>query len=76
MSSTPTTKTRTYKYTRRLRYTEGTLLKLKIRKNLKYTVSENKHTDKDKNNQIHSQIKMHLMNITKIDKYEKTEQQC
>ena len=48
---------------------------MKIQKTLKYTVSENKHTDEDKNNQIHSQIKIHLMNITKIDKYEKTGQQ-
>ena len=44
-------------------------------KKLKYKVSKNKQTsDEGKNNQIHSQIKIHkehLMNITKIDKYVK-----
>ena len=68
-------KTRTNKYTHRSRYTERTLLKLKNTKKLKYKVSKNKHTtDEDKNNQIHSQIKIHnehLKNISKIDKYKK-----
>ena len=37
----------------------------------------NTQTNEDKNKQIHSQIKIHnehLKNITKIDKYKKTEQ--
>ena len=42
-------------------------------KKLNYNVSKNKHTnDKDKNNQIHSQIKIlneHLKNVNKIEKY-------
>ena len=50
------------------------LLKLKNTKKLKNEVSKNKHTtDKGKNNQIHSQIKIHnehLNNISnKISKY-------
>ena len=37
-----------------------------------YKVWENKHTtDKDKNKQVRSQIKTHLKNITKIEKYKK-----
>ena len=43
------------------------------KKNLKFKVSKNDYaTDKDKNNQIHSQIKIHnkhLNNINKIGKY-------
>ena len=42
---------------------------------MNYKISNNKHTtDKDKNNQIHSQINIHnkhLKNITKIEKYKK-----
>ena len=42
---------------------------------MKFKVSKNKHTtDKDENNQIHSQIKIHnehLMNIVQIGKYKK-----
>ena len=54
LNSTSTTKTRRNKYTRRLRYPERTLLKLKNTKKLKYKVSKNKHTaDEDNNNQIH-----------------------
>ena len=45
---------------------------------LNYEVSKNEHiTNEDKNKQIHSQIKIHnkhLKNITRIDKYKKTEQ--
>ena len=42
------------------------------KKALKYKASKNKHTtDKDKNNQIHSHIKMHLNSINKIGKYKK-----
>ena len=49
LNSTSTTKTRTNKYTRRLRYTARTLLKLKNTKKLNYKVSKNKHTnDEDK----------------------------
>ena len=48
-------------------------------KKLKYEVSKNKHTtDKDKNNQIHSQIKIHnahLNNINKIGKYKQLKTQ-
>ena len=59
LNSTSTTKTRTNKCTRRLRYPERLLLKLT------YKASKNKYTtDEDKKNQIHSQIKIHLMNIT------------
>ena len=40
-----------------------------------YKVSKNKHAnDEDKNNQIHSQIKIHnehFKNINKIEKYKK-----
>ena len=50
-----------------------TLLKLANTKKLNYNVSKNKHTaDKDKNNQIHSQMKIlneHLKNVNKIEKY-------
>ena len=36
---------------------------------MKYKVLRNKYTtDEDKKSQIHSQIKIHLMNITKIVK--------
>ena len=46
--------------------------------NNSYKVSKNEHeTNEDKNKQIHSQIKIqneHLKNITKTDKYKKTEQ--
>ena len=52
-----------------------TLLKLKIQKKLNYKVSKNKHTiDEDKNNQIHSQTKIHneyLKNINRIEKWKK-----
>ena len=45
----------------------------KYKKTPKYKISKNKHTtDKDKNNQIHLQIKIHnehLSNINKIGKY-------
>ena len=42
----------------------------KYKNHLKYKISKNKHTtDKDKNNQIHTHIKIHLNNINKIDKY-------
>ena len=62
--------------------TSRRLLKLKNTKNknnkknkLKYKVLKNKYTtDKDKNNQIHSQIKInndHLNNINEIEKYKK-----
>ena len=70
MNSTFTTKTRANKYTHRLKYGERTLLKnWKIQKKLKYKVSKNKHkTDENKNNQIHLQIKIQLMNITQIGK--------
>ena len=75
LKSTSTTKTRTNKYTRRLRYAGRTLLKLINTKKLKYKVSKNKHTtDEDKDNQIHSQIKIHnehLMKITQIGKHKK-----
>ena len=51
------------------------LLKLANTKKLNYKVSKNKRTtDEDKNNQIHSQIKIHnehLKNINKIEKYKK-----
>ena len=41
-------------------------------KKLKYKVSKNKQTtDEDKNKQVYSQIKIHLKNITKIEKYKK-----
>ena len=44
----------------------------KYKNHLKYKVSKNKHTtDKDKNNQIHSLIKMHLNSINKIGKCKK-----
>ena len=66
MNSTFTTKTKTNKYTRRLRYTWRTLLKLNI------IVSKNKHTtNKDKSKQIHSHNKIHLNSINKIGKYKK-----
>ena len=46
-----------------------------VANNINYIVSKNKHTtDEDKNNQIHSQIKIHnehLKNINKIEKYKK-----
>ena len=46
--------------------------------NSNYKVSKNEHTsNEDKNKQMHLQIKIHnehLKNITKIDKYKKTEQ--
>ena len=46
-----------------------------VTNNNNYKVSKNIHkTDKDKNKQIHSQIKTHnkhLKNITKIEKYKK-----
>ena len=75
LNSAPTTKTKTNKYTRRLWCTWRTLLTLKNTKKLKYKLWKNKHTnDKDKNNQIHSQIKIHnehLNNINNIDKYKK-----
>ena len=49
--------------------------KLTNTKKLNYKISKNKHTtDEDKNNQIHSQIKIHnehLKNINKIEKYKK-----
>ena len=46
----------------------------KYKNYLKYKISKNKHrTDKDKNNQIHSQITIHLNSINKIGKYKKTE---
>ena len=51
INSTSTPKTRTNKYTRRLRYTGRTLLKLKNTKKLTYKISKNKHkTNKDKSN--------------------------
>ena len=44
----------------------------KYKNHLKYKVSKNKHTtDKDKNNQIYSQIKIHLNSINEIGKYKK-----
>ena len=63
------TKTRTNKYTHRLRYTERTLLKLKIQKKPSSTKYQEINTQPMKT-KIHSQFKIHLMNITKIDKYE------
>ena len=52
------------------------ITKINKYKKLTYKVSKNKHaTDEDKNNQIHSQIKIHskyLKNINKIEKYKKT----
>ena len=40
--------------------------------NNSYKESENKHTtDKDKNKQVHSKIKIHFKNITKIEKDKK-----
>ena len=58
------------KYTRRLRHIMNTwriLLKLKNTKKLKNEVSKNKHTtDKGKNNQIHSQIKIHNEHLNNI----------
>ena len=43
-----------------------------VANNNTYRVSKNKHTTaKDKNNQVHSQIKIHLKNITKIEKDKK-----
>ena len=43
-----------------------------VANNNNYKVSKNKHTtDEDKNKQIHSQIKIHLKKITKIEKYKK-----
>ena len=49
-----------------------------VASNNNYKVSKNEDTtNKDKNKEIHSQIKIHneqLKNITKIDKYKKTEQ--
>ena len=49
-----------------------------VASNNNYEVSKNENTtNKDKNKEIHSQIKIHneqLKNITKIDKYKKTEQ--
>ena len=70
LNSTSTTKTKTNKYTRRLRYTWKTLLKLKNTEKLKYVVSKNtRTTNKDKNNQIHSHIKIHLNDINKVGKY-------
>ena len=42
------------------------------KKALKYKASKNKHTtEKDKNDQIHSHIKIHLNSINKIGKYKK-----
>ena len=49
-----------------------------VASNNNYKVSKNEDTtNKGKNKEIHSQIKIHneqLKNITKIDKYKKTEQ--
>ena len=35
----------------------------------KYEKSEQHFYNEDKNKQVHSQVKMHLKNITKIEKY-------
>ena len=65
LSSTSTTKTKTSKYTHILRYK-----KLWQIQKTELQVSKNKHkTNEDKNNQIHSQIKIdneHLENIIKL----------
>ena len=66
-------KTKTNKYTGRLRYimnTWRTLLKFKnTKKTLKYKVTMNKQkTDKDKNNQMHSQNKIHNEHLKAINK--------
>ena len=78
LNSTSTTKIKTNKYTRRLRYiiyTWRTLLKLAKYKKLNYELSKNKHTtDEDKNNEIQLQFKIHqehLKNVNKIKKYKK-----
>ena len=43
-----------------------------VANNNTHGVSKSKHTtDKDKNKQVHSQIKIHLKNITKIEKDKK-----
>ena len=43
-----------------------------VANNNTYRVSKNKHTTtKDKNKQVHSQIKIHLKNITEIEKDKK-----
>ena len=73
LNNTSTTKTRTNKYTRRLRYTERTLLKMK---NIKtWTTKYQRINTKPMKTKIYSQIKMHLKNITKIEKYKKNEVQ-
>ena len=38
----------------------------------KYKKTEQHFYNEDRNKQVHSQIKMHLKNITKIEKYRKT----
>ena len=41
----------------------------------KYKKTEQCSYNEDKNKQVHSQIMMHLKNITNIEKYKKTEVQ-
>ena len=38
----------------------------------KYKKTQQHFCNEDKNNEVHQQIKMHLKNITKIEKYKKT----
>ena len=74
LNNTSATKTRTIKYTHRLRYPWWTLLKLSNIKNKQqfYDGEKNKHTKYKKLNVTEHKTDM---NITKINKYnEKTEQ--